>query len=98
MRIIYFSGIVFPKSTPKSVTFRGFFTLFGFYQFGFREKHTVFGKGGLHIYEKKRSKNKMGNRDVPVYLHAHLLQIHKMTEEGIDVFGYCPWSFVDVVS
>lgn len=32
------------------------------------------------------------------YIQAHLLQIHKMIEEGVPVFGYCPWSFVDVVS
>ncbi len=32
------------------------------------------------------------------YIHAHLKQVQIMLEEGIDIMGYCPWSFVDVVS
>lgn len=32
------------------------------------------------------------------YLHAHLEQIYRMLQEGIDIMGYCPWSFVDVLS
>lgn len=32
------------------------------------------------------------------YLREHLEQIHIMLQEGLPVLGYCPWSFVDVVS
>ena len=32
------------------------------------------------------------------YLQQHILQIHNLIEEGYPVFGYCPWSFLDVVS
>lgn len=32
------------------------------------------------------------------YLKAHIEQLKTMIEEGIPVLGYCPWSFIDVVS
>ena len=32
------------------------------------------------------------------YLKEHIEQIGIMIDEGLPVFGYCPWSFVDVVS
>ena len=32
------------------------------------------------------------------YLQEHIEQIGIMIQEGLPVFGYCPWSFVDVVS
>lgn len=32
------------------------------------------------------------------YLKQHIAQLQIMIEEGLPVFGYCPWSFVDVVS
>ena len=32
------------------------------------------------------------------YLRKHIEQIEIMLKEGLPVFGYCPWSFVDVVS
>ena len=32
------------------------------------------------------------------YLKAHIQQLQIMIDEGMPVFGYCPWSFVDVVS
>ena len=32
------------------------------------------------------------------YLREHIEQIEMMLQEGLPVFGYCPWSFVDVVS
>ena len=32
------------------------------------------------------------------YLREHIEQIEMMLKEGLPVFGYCPWSFVDVVS
>lgn len=32
------------------------------------------------------------------YLRRHIEQLEIMLEEGLPVFGYCPWSFVDVVS
>ena len=32
------------------------------------------------------------------YLKEHIEQIGIMIAEGLPVFGYCPWSFVDVVS
>lgn len=32
------------------------------------------------------------------YLKEHIQQIEKLVEEGYPVFGYCPWSFIDVLS
>lgn len=32
------------------------------------------------------------------YLRDHIQQIKLMLDEGLPVLGYCPWSFVDVVS
>lgn len=32
------------------------------------------------------------------YLQSHLLQINELINEGIPVFGYCNWSFIDLVS
>lgn len=32
------------------------------------------------------------------YLKEHIEQIKNMIDEGMPVLGYCPWSFVDVVS
>lgn len=32
------------------------------------------------------------------YLRQHIEQLHILLEEGVPVLGYCPWSFVDVVS
>ena len=32
------------------------------------------------------------------YLSAHIKEVLRAKEEGYPVFGYCPWSFIDVVS
>ena len=32
------------------------------------------------------------------YLRNHIEQLKLMLDEGLPVLGYCPWSFVDVVS
>lgn len=32
------------------------------------------------------------------YLSQHIQQIERLVEEGYPVFGYCPWSFIDVLS
>jgi 6-phospho-beta-glucosidase len=32
------------------------------------------------------------------YLKNHIEQVQIMLEEGLPVFGYCPWSFIDVIS
>lgn len=32
------------------------------------------------------------------YLREHISQIMRLCEEGYPVFGYCPWSFMDVLS
>lgn len=32
------------------------------------------------------------------YLTRHIKQIKIMIDDGLPVFGYCPWSFIDVVS
>ena len=32
------------------------------------------------------------------YLRDHIKQLEILEEEGVPVFGYCPWSFLDVVS
>ena len=32
------------------------------------------------------------------YLTKHINQCYQLIEEGYPLFGYCPWSFLDVVS
>ena len=32
------------------------------------------------------------------YLSEHIAQVKRLCEEGYPVFGYCPWSFMDVLS
>lgn len=32
------------------------------------------------------------------YLSKHIKQVMRLREEGYPVFGYCPWSFIDVLS
>ena len=32
------------------------------------------------------------------YLEKHLVQVARLVDEGYPVLGYCPWSFVDLVS
>lgn len=32
------------------------------------------------------------------YLSAHIREMEKAIAEGADVFGYCPWSAIDVIS
>ena len=32
------------------------------------------------------------------YLARHIEQVGLLLKEGIPIFGYCPWSFIDVVS
>ena len=32
------------------------------------------------------------------YLQKHIEQCHTLIEEGYPLFGYCPWSFIDVLS
>lgn len=32
------------------------------------------------------------------YIKSHLMQCKKAIDEGVDLMGYCPWSFIDVLS
>ena len=55
-------------------------------------------ENGLAVSETPDENGEINDDYRIEYLRDHLLQIHKMIEEGLPVFGYCPWSFVDVVS
>lgn len=58
----------------------------------------IITENGMAVSEQPDEEGKIHDSYRIEYLHAHLLEIHKMLEEGIEIRGYCPWSFVDVVS
>ena len=58
----------------------------------------IITENGMAVSEQPDEEGKIHDSYRIEYIHAHLLEIHKMLEEGIEIRGYCPWSFVDVVS
>lgn len=58
----------------------------------------IITENGMAYSEKLDEEGKIHDPYRIEYLKEHIEQIGIMLEEGIPVFGYCPWSFVDVVS
>lgn len=58
----------------------------------------IITENGMAVSEQPDENGEIHDSYRIEYLHAHLLEIHRMLEEGIEIRGYCPWSFVDVVS
>lgn len=58
----------------------------------------IITENGMAVSEEPDQEGKIHDPYRIEYLREHLEQIHIMLEENIPVMGYCPWSFVDVVS
>ncbi len=58
----------------------------------------IITENGMAVSEQPDEQGKIHDPYRIEYLYEHLEQIHIMLEENIPVMGYCPWSFVDVVS
>ncbi len=55
-------------------------------------------ENGMAVSEKLDEEGKIHDDYRISYLRAHIEQLEILEDEGIPVFGYCPWSFMDVVS
>ena len=58
----------------------------------------IITENGIAVSETPDEAGKIDDHYRIDYLHAHLEQVYRMLQEGIDIMGYCPWSFVDVLS
>ena len=55
-------------------------------------------ENGLGAFDKQEADGSIHDPYRIEYLKEHIEQLAIMIDEGLPVFGYCPWSFVDVVS
>lgn len=55
-------------------------------------------ENGMAISEQLDEDNKIHDNYRIDYLSKHIKQVEKLVSEGYPVFGYCPWSFIDVLS
>ena len=55
-------------------------------------------ENGIAVSEKLDEEGKIHDDYRIAYLKDHIDQVLKLREEGYPVFGYCPWSFMDVLS
>lgn len=58
----------------------------------------IITENGMAYSEKLDSDGKIHDAYRIEYLKAHINQCKEVIDEGIELFGYCPWSFLDVVS
>lgn len=58
----------------------------------------IITEGGLGAYDNLEANESVHDDYRIQYLSEHLKSIHRAIELGVDVFGYLPWSFVDVLS
>ena len=55
-------------------------------------------ENGLAVSEKLGQDGKIHDDYRIAYLSEHIAQVKRLCEEDYPVFGYCPWSFMDVLS
>lgn len=58
----------------------------------------VITENGLGAYDKPSIDGKIHDQYRIEYLKAHIEQIQEAISDGVEVFGYCPWSAIDLVS
>lgn len=58
----------------------------------------IITENGMAASEKPDSEGKIHDSYRIEYLKEHIARAGQLIEEGYPVFGYCPWSFIDVVS
>lgn len=71
---------------------------------GMRKVHDRYGlpmiitENGMALSEGPDESGAIHDEQRIAYLSAHIAQVGELVEQGYPIFGYCPWSFVDVVS
>ena len=55
-------------------------------------------ENGLGAYDRVESDGSVQDDYRIEYLYRHIHQMHIALDEGVNVFGYCPWSAIDLVS
>lgn len=71
---------------------------------GMRKAHDRYGlpmiitENGMALSEEPDESGAIHDEQRIAYLSAHIAQVGELIEQGYPIFGYCPWSFVDVVS
>lgn len=58
----------------------------------------IITENGLGAYDKVEEDGTIHDDYRIEYLHNHIHQMHIAMDEGANVFGYCPWSAIDLVS
>lgn len=58
----------------------------------------IITENGMAYSEKPDERGEIHDRYRIEYLKAHIDQCKEVIDEGVELFGYCPWSFLDVVS
>lgn len=71
---------------------------------GMRKVHDRYGlpmivtENGMALSEEPDESGAIHDEQRIAYLSAHIAQVGELIKQGYPIFGYCPWSFVDVVS
>lgn len=55
-------------------------------------------ENGLGAYDKLEAEDTINDDYRINYLRSHLKQLQLALTDGVEVFGYCPWSAIDLVS
>ncbi|MDO4520972.1 MAG: family 1 glycosylhydrolase, partial [Erysipelotrichaceae bacterium] len=55
-------------------------------------------ENGMAVSEALDEEGKIHDSYRIDYLSRHIAEVRRLCEEGYPVFGYCPWSFMDVLS
>ncbi|MDO4911842.1 MAG: family 1 glycosylhydrolase, partial [Corynebacterium sp.] len=58
----------------------------------------VITENGLGDYDTLTEFGKVHDQYRIEYLGAHIQEMQKAMADGVEVFGYCPWSAIDLVS
>lgn len=61
------------------------------------KKPIIIVENGLGAYDKVEN-NKVHDDYRIEYFHNHLSELKKAVDDGVDIFGYCLWSAIDIVS
>ncbi len=58
----------------------------------------IITENGIGIMENLTEENKVNDEYRINYLKSHLKQCNLAINDGVNLFGYCPWSFMDLLS
>ncbi len=55
-------------------------------------------ENGLGAFDRLEADNKVHDDYRIAYLREHIAQLQLALTDGVELFGYCPWSAIDLVS